>query len=227
VDQARSAYEQAVNGYTKEEREIAAANVKKAIADIAAVQSIIDQMVVYAPVASQAYQRNVEPGEYVSPGVPLVTLIDLNDLWIHFDLSENLVRTLKLGDRFDVTGNTGSFPHTATVSRLAECVAGAGGFELAYGEDDHRMRTAFPIAGIEQFHDAEPCQCALASGASLCGCQTAQGQHRMKARAAVITQRSPTPLTDKSDAEAGVGSQVFWRPAQAQAARGRPSTRPG
>src|SRR5262247_3544326 len=102
VDQAKSAYEQAVNGYTKEEREIAEANVKKAVADIAAVQSIIDQMVVYAPVASQVYKRNVEPGEYVSPGVPLVTLIDLKDLWIHFDLREDLVRTLKLGDRFDV-----------------------------------------------------------------------------------------------------------------------------
>jgi HlyD family secretion protein len=102
VDQARSAYEQAVNGYTKEEREIAVANVGKAIADIKAVQSIIDQMVVYAPVASQVYQRNVEPGEYVSPGVPLVTLIDLNDLWIHFDLREDLVKTLKVGDRFGV-----------------------------------------------------------------------------------------------------------------------------
>jgi HlyD family secretion protein len=102
VDQAKSAYEQAVNGYTKEEREIAAANVKKAIADIAAVQSIIDQMVVYAPVASQVYQRNVEPGEYVSPGVPLVTLIDLNDMWIHFDLREDLVKSVKVGDRFDV-----------------------------------------------------------------------------------------------------------------------------
>jgi HlyD family secretion protein len=100
VDQARSAYEQAVNGYTKEEREIAAANVGKALADIKAVQSIIDQMVVYAPVASQVYQRNVEPGEYVSPGVPLVTLIDLNDLWIHFDLREDLVKSLKVGDRF-------------------------------------------------------------------------------------------------------------------------------
>ena len=74
VDQAKSAYEQAVNGYTKEEHEIAAAAVKKAVADITAVQSIIEQMVVYAPVASQVYQRNVEPGEYVSPGVPLVTL---------------------------------------------------------------------------------------------------------------------------------------------------------
>jgi HlyD family secretion protein len=102
VDQAKSAHDQALNGYTREEREIAAANVGKALADIKAVQSIIDQMVVYAPVASQVYQRNVEPGEFVSPGVPLVTLIDLNDLWIRFDLREDLVRTLKVGDRFDV-----------------------------------------------------------------------------------------------------------------------------
>ena len=102
ADQAKSAYEEAVNGYTKEEREIAQATVKKAIADITEVQSIIDQMVVYAPVASQVYQRNVEPGEYVSPGVPLITLIDLNDLWVHFDLREDLVKTLKVGDRFKV-----------------------------------------------------------------------------------------------------------------------------
>jgi HlyD family secretion protein len=102
VDQGKSAYDQAVNGYTKEEREIARANVEKAKADIQAVQSILDQMAVYAPVAAQVYQRNVEPGEYVSPGVPLVTLIDLADVWVHFDLREDLVKTLKVGDRFDV-----------------------------------------------------------------------------------------------------------------------------
>ena len=102
VDQAQSAYEQAVNGYTKEEHEIAVANVKKAMADIAAVQSIIEQMVVYAPVASQVYERNVEPGEYVSPGVPLITLIDLDGTSVHFDLREDLVKTIKVGDRFDV-----------------------------------------------------------------------------------------------------------------------------
>jgi HlyD family secretion protein len=102
VDQAKSAYEQAVNGYTKEERAISKANVEKANADIQSVQSIIDQLAVFAPVASQVYQRNVEPGEYVSPGVPLVTLIDLADVWIHFDLREDLVKTLKVGDRFDV-----------------------------------------------------------------------------------------------------------------------------
>jgi HlyD family secretion protein len=31
-----------------------------------------------------------------------VTLIDLNDVWIHFDLREDLVKTLKVGDRFGV-----------------------------------------------------------------------------------------------------------------------------
>jgi HlyD family secretion protein len=102
ADQAKSAYDEAVNGYTKEEREIAEATVKKAVADTKQVQSIIDQMVVYAPVASQVYQRNVEPGEYVSPGVPLITLIDLNDMWVHFDLREDLVKALKVGDRFNV-----------------------------------------------------------------------------------------------------------------------------
>jgi HlyD family secretion protein len=102
LDQTKSAYEQAVNGYTKEERAIAKANVEKAVADIQSVQSIIDQLVVYAPVAAQIYQRNVEPGEYVSPGVPLVTLINLADLWVHFDLREDLVKGLKVGDKFDV-----------------------------------------------------------------------------------------------------------------------------
>src|SRR6266702_270111 len=102
VDQAKSAYDQAVNGYTKEERAIARTSAEKVNADIQSVQSIIDQLQVYAPVASQVYQRNVEPGEYVSPGVPLVTLIDLSGVWIHFDLREDLVKGLKVGDRFDV-----------------------------------------------------------------------------------------------------------------------------
>src|SRR5262245_18091745 len=102
MDQAKSAYDQADNGYTAEERKIADANVEKALADIKAVQCIIDQMVVYAPVATQVYRRNIEPGEFVSPGVPLVSLIDLSDMWIHFDLREDLVKTLKVGDRFSV-----------------------------------------------------------------------------------------------------------------------------
>ncbi|MGJ4939392.1 HlyD family secretion protein [Bradyrhizobium sp. HKCCYLS1011] len=102
ADQAKSAYDQAVNGATREERALAAASVQKATADIASVQALVDQMTVTAPVAAQVYQRNVELGEYVSPGVPLLTLIDLSDIWLHFDLREDLVRALKVGDRFEV-----------------------------------------------------------------------------------------------------------------------------
>ena len=102
VDQAQSAYEQAVNGYTREEHEIAEANVGKAHRrhQGRAIDHRSDGDLRAGRLAG--LQRNVEPGEYVSPGVPLVTLIDLNDLWVHFDLREDLVKTLKVGDRFDV-----------------------------------------------------------------------------------------------------------------------------
>src|SRR6202022_4054935 len=44
VDQAQSAYDQAVNGYTEEEHEIAEANVGKDIADIKGAQSLIERV---------------------------------------------------------------------------------------------------------------------------------------------------------------------------------------
>ena len=38
----------------------------------------------------------------VSPGVPLLSLVDLNDVWLRFDLREDLVRDLKVGDTIAV-----------------------------------------------------------------------------------------------------------------------------
>jgi HlyD family secretion protein len=101
-DQAKLAYEEAVNGFTKEEHEIAEANVTKARAAVATLKSLIDQMVVVAPIAAQIYRINVEDGEFVLPGVPLLSLVDLDDTWVRFDLREDLLRGLKVGDRFAV-----------------------------------------------------------------------------------------------------------------------------
>ncbi len=53
-----------------------------------------------APIAAQVYQIGAELGEYVSPGVPLLSLVDLSDVWLRFDLREDLVKGLKLGDQF-------------------------------------------------------------------------------------------------------------------------------
>jgi HlyD family secretion protein len=154
TDQAKSAYDQAVNGYTAEERQIAVANVEKAVADIKAVQSIIDQMVVYAPVASQVYQRNVEPGEYVSPGVPLVTLIDLEDTWIHFDLREDLIKDIKLGDRFDVRIPALGDRHITVEVRLIATKGEYASWRATRATGDFDLRTfairAYPVEKVPE-----------------------------------------------------------------------------
>ena len=154
VDQAKSAYDQAVNGYTREEREIARANVEKAGADIQAVQSIVDQMAVYAPVAAQIYQRNVEPGEYVSPGVPLVTLIDLADVWIHFDLREDLVKTLKVGDRFDLRVPALGDRRIAVEVKLIATKGEYASWRATRATGDFDLRTfsirAYPVAPVPE-----------------------------------------------------------------------------
>jgi HlyD family secretion protein len=102
LDQAKSAYEAAVNGYTAEERGIARANVTKAEATIGTTKAQVDELVVSAPIAAQVYQIGAELGEYVSPGVPLLSLVDLNDVWLRFDLREDLAKGLKIGDSFQM-----------------------------------------------------------------------------------------------------------------------------
>ena len=37
-----------------------------------------------------------------APGVPLLSLVDLNDVWFRFDLREDLARNLKVGDTYSV-----------------------------------------------------------------------------------------------------------------------------
>ena len=102
VQQAQFAYDEAVAGYTPEERGVAKASVAKADASLATLHAQVDELIVKAPVASQVYQIGVEGGEYVSPGVPLLSLVDLSDVWLRFDLREDLVKGLKVGDRFTV-----------------------------------------------------------------------------------------------------------------------------
>ncbi len=99
-EQAKLAYQEAVNGYTAEERAIARANVVQAQASIDTIAAQVNELTVKSPIAAQVYQIGAELGEYVSPGVPLLSLVDLNDVWIRFDLREDLVKGLKVGDEF-------------------------------------------------------------------------------------------------------------------------------
>ena len=102
LDQARFAYKEAVAGFTREDLGIALAKVESAKADVDTLKALVDQMVVVAPADSQVFRIPVEDGEFVLPGVPLISLIDSNDMWVQFDLREDLLRDLKQGSKFDV-----------------------------------------------------------------------------------------------------------------------------
>jgi HlyD family secretion protein len=100
--QAKLALDEAIAGYTAEERGVAQAAVVKAEAAITTLRAQVAELTVKSPRAAQVYHRSAEVGEFVSPGVPLLSLVDLSDVWIRFDLREDLVKGLKLDDRFAV-----------------------------------------------------------------------------------------------------------------------------
>jgi len=102
LDQAHFAYNEAVAGFTREDLNIALAKVESAKADVETLKALVDQMVVVAPANAQVFRIPVEDGEFVLQGVPLISLIDPGDMWVQFDLREDLMRDLKQGSRFSV-----------------------------------------------------------------------------------------------------------------------------
>jgi HlyD family secretion protein len=102
LEQAVFAYNEAVSGFTREDLNIALAKVESAKADVETLKALVDQMVVVVPANSQVFRIPVEDGEFVLPGVPLISLVDLGDMWVQFDLREDLFRDLKPGPKIDV-----------------------------------------------------------------------------------------------------------------------------
>src|SRR6266851_6444024 len=150
--QAKLALEEAVAGYTAEERGVAKASVVKADAAIATLQAQVAEMTVKAPVAAQVYVTSAEVGEFVSPGVPLLSLVDLSDLWLRFDLREDLVKGLKIGDRFEMrVPALGDKLITAAIRRIATRGEYAG-WRATRATGDFDLRTfevrAYPLQPI-------------------------------------------------------------------------------
>ena len=154
LDQAKSAYDEAVNGYTAEEHGIARANVAKAQASIDTIKAQVDELVVKAPIAAQVYQIGAELGEYVSPGVPLLSIVDLNDVWLRFDLREDLAKGLKVGDRFEMRAPAlGDKLITAEIKVIAAKGEYAG-WRATRATGDFDLRTfeirAYPVTPIPE-----------------------------------------------------------------------------
>jgi HlyD family secretion protein len=89
-------------GASKEERALAAAQVKQAEATLNQRDVDVAEFVIRSPINGQVTTRVAALGENFSTGAPLFSMIDMNNLWFTFNLREDLLGGLKIGDKFDV-----------------------------------------------------------------------------------------------------------------------------
>jgi HlyD family secretion protein len=98
-----AALQLAIAGASPEERALAAAQVKQAEAALNQREVDVAELTIRAPITGQITTRVAEIGENFSAGAPLFSLIDTNNVWFSFNLREDLLAGLKIGDTFDVT----------------------------------------------------------------------------------------------------------------------------
>lgn len=100
---AEAALQLATTGASPEEKAVAAAQVKQSAAILNQRQVDVGELVIRAPATGQITTRVAELGENFSAGAPLFSLISMGNLWLTFNLREDLLAGLKIGDTFAVT----------------------------------------------------------------------------------------------------------------------------
>lgn len=93
----------AVAGASPEERQVAAAQVEQAAAAVEQRKTDIAELTIRSPIAGQVTTRIAETGENFGAGAPLFSIVDMNDVWFTFNLREDLLAGLRIGDTFTVT----------------------------------------------------------------------------------------------------------------------------
>ncbi len=89
-------------GAQSEDKESAAAMVGVAQGGIDEVQSLLDDQYLIAPCDGQIDQIYPEVGELVSLGAPIMSLLKIADKWVTFNVREDYLSQLKLGNRIKV-----------------------------------------------------------------------------------------------------------------------------
>jgi HlyD family secretion protein len=105
---AQQRYDQAVEGSRKEDIAIARANLGEANANLGLSRVNLDYTILYAPSAGVITVRQAEVGEVVSPGTPVVTLADLDHIWLRAYIAETDLGRIRWGQ--DTTVTTDTYP---------------------------------------------------------------------------------------------------------------------
>jgi HlyD family secretion protein len=113
IDQGRAAFNQAQQQYDLvklgprvETIDQARARVEQAQANVALAQTRVEYSTVLSPLSGVVLSKNTEPGEYVAPGTPIVTVGDLHDLWLRAYVNETDLGRVKVGQPARVTTDT-------------------------------------------------------------------------------------------------------------------------
>ena len=101
-ESAEAALQFATTGASKEERALAAAQAKQAEATLNQRDVDVAEFIIRSPIIGQVTTRVAAVGENFSAGAPLFSMIDMKNLWFTFNLREDLLGGLKIGDKFDV-----------------------------------------------------------------------------------------------------------------------------
>lgn len=105
---AQQRYNEALEGSRKEDVAIAQANLKEADANLGMSRVNLDYTILRAPANGVITVRQAELGEVVVPGTPVVTLADLDHIWLRAYLAETDLGRIRWGK--DVVITTDTYP---------------------------------------------------------------------------------------------------------------------
>ena len=100
---AKSLWEKAKNGARNEDKSSAYALVNQANGVISEVESYLGERIIAAPIDGEVANVISERGELVPSGFPVVTIVDLKDIWVTFNIKEDLLRKIKIGTIINAT----------------------------------------------------------------------------------------------------------------------------
>jgi len=103
AEAARAQYEVALAGMRVEDRAAVTAELRRADGAVRELTSYVDENTLRSPLDGQVMVKVVEQGELVSPGLPLLTIVDLSDQWITVNLREDRLAGLRVGDKLSAT----------------------------------------------------------------------------------------------------------------------------
>ncbi len=116
-ERARQNYEQLLEGSRKEQINISRAQVGQARASLLISRIQLGYTVLYAPKAGVILTRPAELGEVVAPGTPIVTIGDLDNVWLRAYISETDLGRVRWGQ--PVTVRTDTYPDKTYRGRVS------------------------------------------------------------------------------------------------------------